>query len=79
MQIANIHQTKTNLSNLIRRAIGGKEVIVARASNSRDTRPRTGGQWRGKLWVAPDFDTPDPQLESQFCDAPLLKPNGHKK
>ena len=72
MQFANIHQVKTHLSNLIRRAIGGEEVIVAHANNSRDTRPRTGGQWRGKLWVAPDFDTPDPQLESQFCDVPDL-------
>ena len=87
MQIANIHQAKTNLSELIRRAIAGEEVIIARANEplvrlepiSRDTRPRTGGQWRSKLWVAPDFDAPDPELESLFCDAPLLKPIEPKK
>ena len=87
MQIANIHQAKANLSELIRRAIAGEEVFIARANEplvrlepvSRDTRPRTGGQWRGKLWVAPDFDAPDPKLEALFYDAPLMGTDEPKK
>lgn len=82
MQIANIHQAKTNLSELIRRAIAGEEVIIARSNEPlvrlepivRDTRPRTGGQWRSKLWVSPDFDAPDSELEAMFYDGPLLAP-----
>jgi prevent-host-death family protein len=87
MQIANIQQAKANLSELIRRAIAGEDVIIARANEplvrlepiSRDTRPRTGGQWKGRLWVSPDFDAPDPELESLFYDAPLLGPREPKK
>lgn len=87
MQISNIHQAKTNLSDLIRRAISGEEVIIARANEPlvrlepiiRDTRPRTGGQWQNKLWVSPDFDAPDPELETLFCDAPLLEASEPKK
>ena len=87
MQIANIHQAKANLSDLIRRAIAGEEVCIARANEplvrlepvSRDTRPRTGGQWRNKLWIAPDFDVPDAELESLFYDAPLPEKTKPKK
>lgn len=79
MQISNIHEAKAHLSDLIRRAIAGEEVIIARSNEPlvrlepilRDTRPRTGGQWRGQVQLAPDFDAPDADLESLFYDAPL--------
>ena len=79
MQIVNIQQAKANLSELIRRAIAGEDVFIARANEplvrleplARDTRPRIGGQWRGMLWISPDFDVPDPELESLFCSGPL--------
>lgn len=85
MQIANIHEAKANLSELIRRAIAGEEVFIARANEpvvrlepvSRDTRPRTGGQWHGKLWVSPDFDAADDEIAASLGDAPLMtEPNG---
>ncbi len=87
MQVANIHQAKTNLSELIRRAIAGEDVFIARANEplvrlepvSRDTRPRSGGQWRNKLWIAPDFDAPDPELESMFYDSLLPEKTEPKK
>ena len=59
--------------------ISANEPLVRLEPISRDTRPRTGGQWRSKLWVAPNFDAPDPDLESLFCDAPLLELIGPKK
>jgi hypothetical protein len=35
-------------------------------------RPREGGQLRGKIWIAEDFDAPDPEIEAMFYgDGPL--------
>lgn len=83
MHIVNIHDAKTHLSDLIRRALAGEEVFIARANQplvrleplSRDTRPRAGGQWQGRLWVAPDFNEPDGELEALFYDGPVA-PHG---
>jgi prevent-host-death family protein len=74
MQIANIHEAKTHLSNLIDRALAGEEVIIARAGNpvvrlspiQPDMQPRIGGQMNGKIWIADDFDAPDPDIERLF-------------
>ena len=32
----------------------------------RPAEPRRLGLWKGKVWVAPDFDDPDPGLERLF-------------
>lgn len=80
MHIANIHDAKSHLSELIRRAIAGEEVVIARANEPlvrlqpllRDTRPRYGGQWQGQVWRADNFDAPDAELEELFLvGAPL--------
>jgi prevent-host-death family protein len=64
MKIANIHEAKTQLSKLVERALEGEEVIIARAGKpavrlvpilQSDT-PRKGGQWKGKVRIAEDFD-----------------------
>jgi prevent-host-death family protein len=64
MAIANIHEAKTQLSKLVERALEGEEVIIARAGKpafglvpifQSDT-PRKGGQWKGKVRIAEDFD-----------------------
>jgi hypothetical protein len=31
-----------------------------------DQRPREAGQMRGKIWIAEDFDAPDPEIEKLF-------------
>lgn len=62
--IANIHEAKSNLSKLVERAEAGEEIVIARAGKPvaklvayREQRgPRTGGQWRGKVMINPDFD-----------------------
>jgi prevent-host-death family protein len=68
MEIANIHQAKSQLSKLIARALKGEEVIIARAGTplvrlvpvGRDESPRRGGQWKGKVRIADDFhELPD--------------------
>lgn len=74
MHIYNMHDAKTRLSELVKRALAGEEVIIARHNQplvklepvNMDVRPRTGGQWKGKIWMAPDFDAPDPEIERLF-------------
>ena len=63
----NIYEAKTRLSELVDRAEGGEEIIIAKAG-----RPvarlmplpappqRMPGRWRGRVWMAPDFDGPLP-------------------
>jgi prevent-host-death family protein len=64
MEIANIHEAKTQLSRLVERALEGEEVIIARAGKPAvrlvpirgSDKPRRGGQWKGKVRIAEDFD-----------------------
>jgi prevent-host-death family protein len=64
MEITNIHEAKSQLSKLVDRALKGEEVIIARAGKPmvrlvpvRDNdAPRKGGQWKGKVRIAEDFD-----------------------
>ena len=28
--------------------------------------PRQPGRWEGKVWISPDIDAPDPELEAAF-------------
>jgi prevent-host-death family protein len=65
MKIANIHDAKSQLSNLVERALEGEEVIIAKAGLPvvrlvpirPDTSPRIGGQWKGRIKMAEDFDS----------------------
>jgi hypothetical protein len=36
---------------------------------------RKPGAWKGKVWISPDFDKPDPELEALFYDSPI-EPDG---
>jgi prevent-host-death family protein len=64
MEIANIHEAKTQLSKLVERALEGEEVIIARAGKPavrlvpirESDKPRRGGQWKGRVRIAEDFD-----------------------
>jgi prevent-host-death family protein len=64
MQIANIHEAKSQLSKLVERALEGEEIIIARAGKPvvrlvpvrQSDAPRQGGQWKGKVHIAEDFD-----------------------
>ena len=29
--------------------------------------PRQPGRWEGKVWISPEFDTPDPDIEAAFA------------
>ena len=64
MNISNIHEAKSNLSKLIEKVEHGEEVIIARSGKpvaklipyQTNQTPRTGGQWKGKVKIAADFD-----------------------
>lgn len=74
MPVINTHQAKTQLSRLIDQALQGEEVIIARAGKpvarlvayQAHVRPRSGGQWRGRVRIAPDFDQLPEELAAAF-------------
>jgi prevent-host-death family protein len=74
MQVTNIHDAKAKLSHLIKCALAGEEVIIAKAGEpmvklvpyQHDPRPRQGGQLKGKIWIADNFDSFDEELDEIF-------------
>jgi prevent-host-death family protein len=74
MRITNIHEAKSQLSKLVERALAGEEVVIAKAGRPmvrlvpvRDSdAPRKGGQWKGKIRIADDFDELPADIASAF-------------
>lgn len=70
MEIVNSYQAKTQLSQLIRRALAGERIVIARAGKPlvelkpyQPAERRVPGLWKGKVRIASDFDEPLPELE----------------
>ncbi len=74
MQITHISEAKASLSRLIERALQGEEVVIGKAGKpvvkiapyDLDETPRElgAGNWKGKIWMADDFDDlPDDILQ----------------
>jgi prevent-host-death family protein len=65
----NLYEAKTQLSKLVDRAAAGEEVIIAKAGVPRarlvaaDARApiRRPRGWKGRVWIAADFDAPLPR------------------
>lgn len=74
MTEVNIHEAKTNLSRLLKRVMAGEEVIIAKNGEPvaklvpfrRPRKDRILGRDRGKIWISPDFDEFDEELEKMF-------------
>jgi antitoxin (DNA-binding transcriptional repressor) of toxin-antitoxin stability system len=74
MQITNIHEAETHLSQLIRRAVAGEKIVIGHAGDplvelvpfQPMVNERRGGQWHGRVWVAEDFDELPSELASAF-------------
>ncbi len=75
MSITNIHQAKSQLSKLVEQAERGEEVIIARAGKPVVklvpygpilNGPRKGGQLKGQIRIADDFDTLPEELAAAF-------------
>jgi len=66
MQITNISEAKATLSKLVEKVLQGDEVIIGKAGKpvaklvpyDLESSPRQlgVGKWRGKIWMADDFD-----------------------
>lgn len=69
MQTFNIHEAKTHFSQLINQALAGEKIIIARGNKpliqlvpyEEEITPRQGGQLKGMMQIADDFDAPVPQ------------------
>ena len=68
-ETVNLYQAKTHLSELVERAASGEEIIIAKAGEPKarlmplvrkKRQPRKPGIWKGKVWIADDFDDPLP-------------------
>ena len=74
MQITNIHQAKMQLSKLIEGVLQGEKVIICKAGKpvaklvqyEQNCERRRGGQWRGKVKIADDFDQLPEELTAAF-------------
>ncbi len=68
MKSVNIQEAKTHLSRLLEEAIGGEDIVIAKAGRPYvrlvpclpEHAPRVLGAWQGSVRIADDFDeTPD--------------------
>lgn len=74
MPIVNMHEAKTHLSRLVKRAADGEDVVIAKAGRpvarlvpyEADDAPRQLGGWKGRVWIADDFDELPPDLLAAF-------------
>jgi prevent-host-death family protein len=70
MKQYNIAEAKSHFSELIKRALLGEEILIARDNKPllkltpilRAKKKRSPGSAKGKIFIAPDFDT----LEDDF-------------
>lgn len=76
----NLYEAKTHLSELVEKAAGGEEIIIAKAGKPRArlmplseaTRLREPGDLKGTIWIADDFDAelPDDLLAAFYGEVP---------
>lgn len=74
MTIANMHQAKTNLSQLVELVTKGQEVIIAKAGKpvakivpyKKDVKPRQPGLLKDKIVIPDDFDEEDEEINKLF-------------
>ena len=72
MTIVNMHEAKTNLSQLVKRAAAGEEIIVAKAGEpvakivayTPSKEPRKPGALKGQIKILPGFD----EIPDEFED-----------
>lgn len=66
--MVNIHKAKSTLSALIARVLKGERIVIAKNGKpvvtlekiKKEKGKRVGGQFKGKIWIAEDFDeTPE--------------------
>ena len=74
MVTSTIDEAKSQLARLIGLAEKGEKIVIARAGKPvarlvpyrQAEGPREGGQWRGQVHIAPDFDELPPNIGEAF-------------
>ena len=83
MELTNIHEAKTHLSKLVERVAAGEEIVIGKAGKpvarlipykEAKSAKRKPGAWKGRVWISPDFDTADKEIEALFYEGPLEPP-----
>ncbi len=67
--VFNLYEAKSALSQLVERAAGGEEIVIAKAGKpmaklvpvTRSRKRRQPGAWKGRVKIGPDFDAPLPR------------------
>jgi prevent-host-death family protein len=70
----NIYEAKTHLSDLVERAAGGEDIVIAKAGSPRvrlvaihaPRQRRSPGGWEGRVKLTSDFDTVDEDIAVLF-------------
>jgi prevent-host-death family protein len=71
MVMVNTHEAKTHLSKLLERVAAGEEIVIGRAGKpvaklvpyTAPLERRVPGAWKGKVWLAPDWDSDETNEE----------------
>jgi prevent-host-death family protein len=74
MEMYNIHEAKTKLSQLIEQVESGQEILIARAGKPaaklvpfvKSGVKREAGAWRGQVKMAEDFDRTSDEVIAAF-------------
>ncbi len=74
--LVNLREAMANFSRLVDRAAAGEEIIIAKNGVPKArlvplvAKParRMPGAWKGRMWIADDFDAPLPlEILRSFC------------
>jgi prevent-host-death family protein len=73
MQV-NMHEAKTQLSQLAERALNGETIIIAKAGkpivqlipHTENRKQRVSGAFKGKIQISSDFNDADSDIQSMF-------------
>ena len=71
MAMVNTHEAKTHLSRLLARVAAGEEIVIGKAGKpvaklvpyTEEREPRKFGAWKGKVWLADDWDSEETNKE----------------
>ena len=71
MKTVTMHEAKTHLSRLVREAVSGEEIVIARGRLplvrlvpvTEARKPRVFGSAKGLIEIAEDFDAPLPDFD----------------
>ena len=73
MDVVSIQKAKTNLSKLIQKVLDGEDVIISKNGEPlvrlvpfREKKERKPGAWKGKVWIADDFDELPGEISKSF-------------